>query len=279
MVASVIWSLVSMVADKASSYLLEQYQVMEGMEEQHQIVMRQLPAILDVISDATHRQGAKAWLEELKMVAYEANDIFDEFKYEVLRCEAKKNGHYSKLGFDVVKLFPTHNRLVFRYKMGSKLRKIVKRIETLVAEMNAFGFSSPQQAPASRQWRETDSIIVDPENIVARSRDAERQEIIKELVGHATNNTAAHPLVLPIVGMGGLGKTTLAQLIYNDPEIQEHFHLRKWVCVSEDFDVRCLANKICNANESSLEEALQKLQHEINAKKWVTSGIRMLTSG
>ncbi|RCV19654.1 hypothetical protein SETIT_3G402500v2 [Setaria italica] len=109
--------------------------------------------------------------------------------------------------------------------------------------------------------------MVDPE-IVSRSRDEEKQKIVRMLVKEQANNK--DPMVVPIVGMGGLGKTTLAQLIYNDPEVKKHFHqLLKWVCVSDDFDVCNLANKICNASESNLENALQNLQRELAGKRYL----------
>ncbi|KAM3215160.1 hypothetical protein ACQJBY_067250 [Aegilops geniculata] len=276
----VVGPLLKIVMGKASNCLLDKYKVLKGMEEQHEILMRKLPAILDIITDAeqaaAHREGAAAWLQAIKKVAYEANEVFDEFKYEALRREAKRKGHYKKLGFHVVKLFPTHNRFVFCKRMGKKLSKIVQAIEVLVTEMNAFGFKYEQQPLLANQLRQTDHVIFDPKNIISRSREKDNREITNVLIGQANN---ADLTVVPIVGMGGLGKTTLAQVVYNEPEIQKHFDLLLWACVSDSFDVDSLAKSIveaalekkedCTKEAASKKKPLDRLQDCVSGQRYL----------
>nr|CAB3489648.1 unnamed protein product [Digitaria exilis] len=101
--------LLSMVKEKASSYLLDQY------KEPHKLLKRKL----SYYPGRHHRRRGTGGSQErrgeslaaVRMVAYKANDVLDEFKYEAMRLKAKEEGHYKDLGMDVIKLFPTQERL------------------------------------------------------------------------------------------------------------------------------------------------------------------------
>lgn len=71
-----------------------------------------------------------------------------------------------------------------------------------------------------------------------------------------------------IYGMGGLGKTTVAQLIYNDEDIKSGFDLRIWICVSDDFSIRRLIKAIIRSIEgmSTHLEELDTLQNHLDEK-------------
>ncbi|KAF6992637.1 hypothetical protein CFC21_009615 [Triticum aestivum] len=127
-----------------------------------------------------------------------------------------------------------------------------------------------RQTPVSKEWRHTDYVIIDPQEIASRSRREDKNNIIKVLLGEASNANLA---VVPIVGMGGLGKTTLAQLIYNEPEIQKHFPLQLWVCISDTFDVNSVAKSIVEAspkkNDDTNKPALDRLQKLVSGQRYL----------
>ncbi|VAH52018.1 unnamed protein product [Triticum turgidum subsp. durum] len=64
-------------------------------------------------------------------------------------------------------------------------------------------------------------------------RDAERDKIIDMLIKGGSSDLN----VLPVVGSGGIGKTTLVRYVYHAKRIKDHFDLLIWVCVSTNFDV------------------------------------------
>ena len=86
-------------------------------------------------------------------------------------------------------------------------------------------------------------------------------------------NVEENVAVLPIVGPGGLGKTTLAKLVFNDEEIGNHFEIRLWVCVPDDFDIKIIVQKILKSAKGERKEALEMstliddLHQEINGRR------------
>uniref|UniRef100_A0A453CZG0 BED-type domain-containing protein n=1 Tax=Aegilops tauschii subsp. strangulata TaxID=200361 RepID=A0A453CZG0_AEGTS len=85
-----------------------------------------------------------------------------------------------------------------------------------------------QPSTTSNQHAKTSSLA--PREVYGRVAE---MNTIRNLIAE---NKCDALTVLPIVGIAGVGKTTLAQSVYNDPRVKGHFHHKIWVCVSRKFD-------------------------------------------
>ncbi|XXG40994.1 hypothetical protein AAC387_Pa01g1564 [Persea americana] len=91
------------------------------------------------------------------------------------------------------------------------------------------------------------SSIIEDEPIVF-GRETDRDKVVGLLTSDGDSSAANSGIqVVPICGMGGLGKTTLAQLAYNDERVVKHFEVKAWVYVSEDFDLMRLTKDIAES--------------------------------
>ncbi|XP_025799679.1 putative disease resistance protein At3g14460 isoform X3 [Panicum hallii] len=76
--------------------------------------------------------------------------------------------------------------------------------------------------------------------------------------------------VLPIVGPGGIGKTTLTQYIYNDDEVQSHFEVKLWVCVSVNFNVHRLTQEIADKLTNDKKDSPDKqIEEQLKSKRFL----------
>ncbi|KAL2515424.1 Disease resistance protein RPP13 [Forsythia ovata] len=73
--------------------------------------------------------------------------------------------------------------------------------------------------------------------------------------------------VVSIVGMGGIGKTTLARIIYNDSLIDSDFDIRAWVTVSQEYReqevLKGLLNSLRGLNHELGEESIEKFAENV----------------
>ncbi|XP_038979755.1 putative disease resistance protein RGA4 isoform X3 [Phoenix dactylifera] len=235
--------------------------VLEDLKE----LERTLRRIKAVLHDAEEREirdeSVKIWLKELKEVAYEADDVLDEYQYEVLRAQVEGRASRKRKreeGDD-------EEEVSIPDGMGDRIRKIRERFDYISEDRDRLRLreedgerrvlEAPCPAPTSH--------MVDELSIYGRERD--KQEVINLLFSEGVGNGVS---VIPIVGKGGLGKTTIAQLVYNDPKVKEYFNLTGWICVSDDFDVPRLTKAILESlTRSSCDLAqLSTLQDTLKEK-------------
>ncbi|XP_072963092.1 disease resistance protein RGA2-like [Typha angustifolia] len=159
-----------------------------------------------------HRRELELWLKKLKDALYEAADMVDLYDRQ-LHKEKPMKKLVRKLNIGM-----SHLAL----QKSNKIRTSLNKFEKIAFEGNTFHELS------SRRPNVTTSIP--PQRVFGR--DDECEEIINKYLLSKRGFS-----VVAIVGIAGAGKTTVAQLVYNDERVAEHFDVRIWVCVSREIDV------------------------------------------
>ncbi|XP_073260750.1 putative disease resistance protein RGA3 [Populus alba] len=252
---------------RVSSIAAEGIRLAWGLEGQLRKLKQSLIMIRDVLQDAARRSvtddSVKGWLEKLQDVAYDAEDVLDEFAYEILRKDQKKG--------KVRDCFSLHNPVAFRLNMGQKVKKINGALDEIQKDAAVFQLTSLHVDRAQEvswdQDRQTDSFL-DSSEIVGREDDV---SIVMDMLTSLTKHQ--HVLsVVPIVGMAGLGKTTVAKKVCAGVRERKHFDLTIWVCVSNDFNqVKILGAMLQMIDKTtgglnSLDTILQNLKKELENK-------------
>ena len=239
------------------------YGVMDELDRLKNTVESIKAVLLDAEDKQKQSHAVKNWVRRLKDVLLPADDLIDEFLIEDMihkRDKADKN--------KVTQVFHSLSlsRTAFRLKMAHKIEKIQKRFNDVVEDL--FGLNLNSNVVVVEKTndvrRETCGFLLRSSNIVGREKD--KNKIISLLrQPHGNQNVSG----VAIVGVGGIGKTTLAQLVYNDAEVKKIFEKRMWVCVHKNFNVRTFVRKMLESlinskldNKLSLDN-LQNMLREI----------------
>ncbi|XP_047339515.1 putative disease resistance protein RGA3 [Impatiens glandulifera] len=268
----------------------DEFSLFWSFENEVQKLSSTLSSISAVLEDAERKnvrekdKQTKDWLRKLKHVAYEVRDIMDECNFEDLRLQVKSRNASSSTRLQVSNLI-THpfSNIKTRLKIGHKIKDVQEKLNQISSERKKLHLresihdskklhcleciQDSKEDKFTSSWRET----VSRSSNQVYGRDKEKKEIIGILVNNTSRVGVSKELsVLPLVGFGGLGKTTLAQMVFNDDEVSKHCDTKIWVCVSDEFDIKLVIKSILELKEEAcLEELQKKVIDKLKGKRYL----------
>ncbi|XP_009801207.1 putative disease resistance protein RGA3 [Nicotiana sylvestris] len=264
--AEILYELAAEILKNLGSLAVQEVGSIWGLSDELRKLSGTVSSIQAVLIDAEEQQqsshGVRDWTRKLKKVFFEADDLLDDFATQVT---------HRKLVSKVSIFFSKSNPVLYNHKISKRLKAIRENLDVIAKDKASLNLVERRQPLLleSNLDRETSSFVPDGEVI---GRNDDRTKILDFLMNSEVNENVA---VISIVGLGGLGKTTLAQSVYNNEMVQEKFDKRLWVCVSDVFDVKVIAEKIVESagggknNFLQLDAVQKQLREMLDGKKYL----------
>ncbi|KAM1042189.1 hypothetical protein ACFX2C_031288 [Malus domestica] len=264
MAEGVLFNVAAQIIGRLGSLAFQEIGLIWGVQDElhklQEIVAGFQGVLLDVEQKQTNNE-VKLWLESVEDAVYEADDLLDEFNTEAQQRQMMCGN--TKMSRKVRLFFSSSNQLAFRLKMGHKIKDINKRLRE-VASRRAFPLEVNREDTRFIIRERITHSFVPKENVIGRDED--KKAIIQLLLDPISTENVS---TISIVGFGGLGKTALAQLIFNDEVIQNHFELKIWSCISNVFELDIVVKKILKVDKIDMDELQNDLRRKVGGKKYL----------
>ncbi|KAJ0717403.1 putative P-loop containing nucleoside triphosphate hydrolase, leucine-rich repeat domain superfamily [Helianthus annuus] len=253
-------ALLSVIFEKLTDEAFKKFARSQKIDSELNELQSTLSHIQDLLSDASDREitekSVKKWLNSLQHLAYDIDDVLDDVATEAMRRElTQESGAITSKVRDLI-VPACCTKFSLSQRLHHKLDSINTKLQHLENQKGDLGLIVKNEKPKNNN-RGNETSLLESDVI---GREKEKEKLLNKLL--QDEPCKENFSVLPIVGMGGVGKTTLARFLYNDAQVKGRFELHAWVCVSDDFDISKITKTIFQAvsNENKEFADLNQLQ-------------------
>ncbi|KAG2396563.1 hypothetical protein LR48_Vigan02g260100 [Vigna angularis] len=240
-----------------------------------------LNSIDSLADDAERKQFTdpyvRNWLLSVKDAVLDVEDLLDDIQMLSKRKvdDDSESQTFTGCSCKVLNFFKSSPFSSLNKEIESRMEQTLDGLEFLSNQKGALGLKTAKSVGYGLsnelpQKSQTTSLVVGTD---IYGREDDKEVIFDWLTSDINRN---QPSILSIVGMGGVGKTTLAQHVFNDPRVDEpKFNVKVWVCVSEEFDVfkvsRAILEGVTKSTDDSrdLEMVHSRLKEKLMGKKFL----------
>ncbi|XP_020686947.2 putative disease resistance protein RGA1 [Dendrobium catenatum] len=252
-----------------ADFVYEEVIMQLGVKDELHKLRQRMRSIQCLLKDAEKKKFDEStielWLSELKDVMYDVEDIIDLCRIEGAQLITDQNpkSKTSLVCCDFSSAFSCFTSVPLRHEIGNRIKDINARLNQIYEDRKHYKLekSTISKTPqiSLLDSRQTSS-MVDP-FVVGREVEVAANSLVDHLLGDMVDEKCR---LFAITGMGGVGKTTLAQKIFNHPKIQTYFNVTVWVCVSQTYLETELLKQVIrgakgNYGDSNTKEELQRI--------------------